>query len=71
MNSNPREQLLGRRFLTGAEVMKLLRYENVAAFYNFVRTQGVPFIQLNPRRFLFDATAITAWLEDRTVGGKY
>lgn len=68
MNRSPREELLGRRFLTGAEVMKLLRYNNTAAFYAFVRQSGMPFIMLNQRRFLFDAQAVTDWLQDRSIG---
>lgn len=58
-----------RRFLTSSQVQKLFGYSDKASFFAGVRKSGIPFIAVNPRKFLFDEAAVAAWLESRTVGG--
>lgn len=49
--------------------MKMLGYANAAAFYEFVRTQGVPFVALNKRRIVFEEHLLTNWLDRRASNG--
>jgi hypothetical protein len=55
-------------YLTGPEAQQLFRYANAAAFYEFVRRSGVPFVKLNGRRCLFPVAAVQAWISSHTVG---
>jgi predicted DNA-binding transcriptional regulator AlpA len=58
----------GARFLSSKEVMKLLGYSDLSGFWAAVRTAGIPFIKVTPRRFLFEENSLRAWLKSRTVG---
>ncbi len=40
-----------------------------AAFYAFVRRNGIPFIRLGGRKMLFDPVAVEAFEARRSVGG--
>jgi hypothetical protein len=55
-------------YLTGPEAQQLFRYANKAAFYDFARRSGLPFVKLNGRRCLFPVSAVNAWIVSRTVG---
>lgn len=59
-----------RPLLTPKEVRRLLNYKGScsSSFWAFVRAEGVPFIRLNARRYLFDPAAVEAWLRKRAVG---
>jgi hypothetical protein len=46
--------------------MKALGYRNRAAFWEFVRSAGVPHIRLNARRIIFDEAALMDWMERRS-----
>lgn len=50
-------------------VMAFFGYEkkNRAAFWHFVKTKGVPFVQLNARRIMFDPVALNYWIERRST----
>lgn len=50
------------------DVMRLLGYRNVSAFWQFVNSSGFPRIRLNPRRIVFDPKAVESWLRQRAVG---
>ncbi len=58
--------IMGRKFLKGADVMAALGYTNRAAFWEFVRAEGVPHIRLNARRIIFEEAALTDWLQRRS-----
>jgi hypothetical protein len=47
-------------------VMKFLGYRSPWGLMRFVRSHGVPFIQLNPCRIMFDEDQLQAWLASRT-----
>ena len=49
-----------------AAVMKLLGYRSPWGLMRFVRANGVPFIQLNACRIMFDQDKLQAWLDART-----
>lgn len=49
-----------------AAVMKLLGYRSPWGLMRFVRAHGVPFIQLNACRIMFDQDKLQAWLDART-----
>ena len=55
--------MLTRNYLKSSVVMEALGYTNRAAFWEFVRSAGVPHIRLNARRIIFDETAIMDWIE--------
>ena len=61
--------LTERRFLKTEAVMRLFGYSDRAAFLVAVHSAGIPYVRINARRFLFEESAINAWLESRTVGG--
>lgn len=48
-------------------VMQFFGYSNRAAFWQFVRTNGVPFIALNRRRYMFDPVELNAWIRKRNT----
>jgi len=62
--------LRDRKFLTSAEVKKMLGYStsNPAEFLQMIRRERLPFIRINARRFIFDEAQLTAWIERRTFG---
>lgn len=62
----PTARITPAEYLTGPEAQRLLRYENTAAFYDFVRRAGVPFIKVNSRRCLFPAADLRTWLSVRS-----
>jgi hypothetical protein len=39
-----------------------------AAFYNFIKRNGIPFIRLGARKIAFDPVAVEAFEARRTVG---
>lgn len=49
---------------------KLLGYKgkSAGAFWQFVRSEGVPHIRLNRRKILFSEIAVYDWLAKRSVG---
>ncbi len=49
-----------------AVVMKILGYRSPWGLMRFVRANGVPFIQLNACRIMFDQDKLQAWLDART-----
>lgn len=50
--------------------MALLGYKDSASFYQTVRTEGIPAIRVNSRRFLFPRAELNAWLESRYSNGR-
>jgi len=62
--------LAGRRFVKARDVMKLLAYRSRAAFYEWIRREGVPHVRLGSQRIVFDEIALNDWLTKRRVGGK-
>lgn len=63
----PSKPLAERKYLTGDKVMEILGYSDAASFYQMVRAQLVPHIKVNERRYLFEESELTAWLEQRRV----
>lgn len=57
---------MDRRFLKSSAVMEALGYTNRAAFWEFVRAEGVPHIRLNARRIIFEELALQDWLHRRS-----
>ncbi len=57
--------------LDSKTIMKRYGYKNRASFWDFVRRQGVPHIQLNARVIRFDPVALARWEAKRTVGGSW
>ncbi len=55
--------LAGRRYLKSNVVMELLGYQNRAAFWEFIRSAGVPHVRLNARRIMFEEQALSDWLQ--------
>lgn len=55
--------------LTSQQVRARYGYKDRQAFLAFVRTNGVPFIRLSPRKIAFDPAALAAWENKRRVGG--
>ena len=66
----PQVPLTEVQFFTTEQVMKLLRYRCRKRFGEAIRANGIPFIRVSSRRFLFEEAAIRAWLESRQIGGK-
>lgn len=62
------QAMMDRRFLKGSDVMAALGYTNRAAFWEFVRAEGVPHIRLNARRIIFEEAALADWLQRRSSG---
>lgn len=60
----------GTRFLTAKQVMPVLGYTDVGAFWSAVRAAGIPFVRFNARKILFEEKAVEAWIASRTVGGR-
>jgi hypothetical protein len=58
--------LLTRKFLKSSVVMEALGYTNRAAFWEFVRSAGVPHIRLNARRIIFEEAALMDWIGRRS-----
>jgi predicted DNA-binding transcriptional regulator AlpA len=58
----------GARFLKASEVMPLLGYSDLSAFWVAVKNSGIPYIRINKRRCLFEESAVRAWLDARTIG---
>jgi predicted DNA-binding transcriptional regulator AlpA len=54
--------------LRAREVMALLGYRDRSSFWAAVKTSGIPFIRLSPRRTLFERAALRAFLDSRRVG---
>jgi biotin operon repressor len=64
----PAATLRDRRFLSSSEVKKLLGYseENSGEFLQMIRKEGVPFVKLNARRFIFDEAQLAQWIDRRS-----
>jgi predicted DNA-binding transcriptional regulator AlpA len=62
--------LRDRKFLSSAEVKKMLGYSstNASEFLQMIRKERVPFVKLNARRFIFDEAQLAAWIDRRTFG---
>ena len=54
--------------LKSAEVMAYLGYSNRSSFWQFIKSEGVPYIRMNSRRIMFSRPALNAWLERRAIG---
>lgn len=54
----------------GKWARKLLGYKgkSAGAFWQFVRSEGVPHIRLNRRKIMFSEIAVYDWLAKRSVG---
>lgn len=59
----------GARFLQPKAVMGLLGYTDRSAFWQAVRSSGIPVVRVNSRRFVFEEAPLRAWLDSRTIGG--
>lgn len=57
------------RLIKSGDVMAFFGYENRSSFWNFVRTKGIPHIQLNKRRIMFDPVALNNWIAKRSSDG--
>lgn len=58
--------LASRSYLKSSAVMAMFGYKNRAAFWDFVRRDGVPHIRFNPRRIMFEEQALSDWLSRRS-----
>lgn len=54
--------------LTVADVMPMTGHTNRAAFLRFVHQSGLPRININRRRIMFDENALNQWLASRSAG---
>jgi hypothetical protein len=43
--------------------------EDLAAFLEFIKREGLPFYRLGARRIMFDTLEVDSWLAHRKVGG--
>ena len=50
------------RFLSTSEVMSMLGYKNRSSFLAWTKRRAVPFVRLNPRKFVFEERALADWL---------
>jgi len=55
--------------VTADKIMPILGYTNRVSFWDFARRVGLPRYQIGPRRVMFDANEIRAWLNRRKIGG--
>ncbi len=51
------------------EMMALTGHTDRSAFWQWVRRANVPFVRLSTRKYVFEESAVQAWLKSRTVGG--
>lgn len=63
---SPLAPLTSRSYLKSSAVMAMFGYRNRAAFWDFVRRDGVPHIRFNPRRIMFEEQALSDWLSRRS-----
>jgi hypothetical protein len=47
----------------------MLSYKSRHSFNRALKRDGIPFIRINRRRIVFEAAAVRAYLDSRTVGG--
>jgi hypothetical protein len=70
MPPTPALPLTARTLLKSSTVMALFGYQNRSAFWDFVRRDGVPHIRFNPRRIMFEESALNDWLARHSSRGR-
>lgn len=50
-------------------VMELLCYKDAPSFYQTVRREGIPYVAITQRKFLFPRPELEAWLAKRHSHG--
>jgi predicted DNA-binding transcriptional regulator AlpA len=58
-------------FYSAAELMKLLRFKDRKAFWQFVHNTAVPHVRLNARHIIFPSVAVDAWIAKRFSGAPH
>lgn len=58
-------------FYSAAELMKLLRFKDRKAFWQFVHNTAVPHVRLNARHIIFPSAAVDAWIAKRFSGAPH
>lgn len=61
-----RAQPAFQNLLKSSDVMKRFGYASRAAFWEFVRRDGVPHVRFNARRIMFEERALEDWLSRRS-----
>ena len=61
-------QLAATRLYSAHEIRSLFGYRSASAFWDFVKSSGLPHIRLNARRIVFDRAAVEDWLRQHAVG---
>lgn len=52
-----------------SELQAYLRFEKRTAFWAAVHREGIPFIKVSEKRYLFPVGAVRSWLAARTFDG--
>ena len=60
-------QSASQALVKSSAVMKRFGYASRAAFWEFVRRDGVPHIRFNARRIMFEERALEDWLSRRST----
>ena len=53
--------------LTTEQAMRRLGYTDADAFRDAVHEQGIPYVRMNKRRWMFEAIALDAWIAERRI----
>lgn len=48
--------------------MKITGHRDRSSFWQWVARSGLPMIRLSPRKIVFEAAEVYAWLDSRRVG---
>ena len=62
------QPLAGAARLSREEVMKITGHRDRSSFWQWVARSGLPMIRLSPRKIVFEAAEVYAWLDSRRVG---
>lgn len=52
-----------------SQVMQRLGFKSRSAFWQTVRTQGIPHVRVTAKHIVFPAAALERWVASRTMGG--
>lgn len=58
-------------FYSAAELMKMLRFKDRKAFWQFMHNTAVPHVRLNARHMIFPSVAVDAWIAKRFSGAPH
>lgn len=57
-----------RNYLESSVVMRMFKYHDRSAFWEFVYSEGVPHTRFTSRKIMFEETALNEWLDRRSSG---